>query len=347
MHFLEKFTLKNLSTGQQFLIYLLICIFPALIIWKFQIYPILLTENAILYLHATSAQVIAALIALSLVAYTHINSELNQKLMNDISLDDAIFLTKNNAFKDLTITLLVGVLSISASLLVLVSFEYIIFQDFFITISCISLLIFTSTLMRFVHRSFSPEAIQKNNDKVLEESKNELKELIADSLATTTEGGIQTVHTEEFDREALKEPASDSLESSLGKFFIVFSSFEDKLRKTYSKYNGYIPDNRTGSLRNIINSLVNNFQIIPHNLHKEILSLVKIRNSLAHASHETNISPQEINYYIRLIHDLEEKINFDFDIQERDKPYIQSTIYKIPVSKLEAFDKNTQEKLND
>lgn len=345
--------MKNLSIDEQFFINLLICFIPSAIIWIFKFYPILLTKDSLLYLHATSAQVIAALIALSLVAYTHINSELNQKLISDASLEDAIFLTKRNAFKDLTITLLVGILSITASLLVLGSFEYTSFQDLFISVSFISLLIFTSTLMRFVHRSFFPEAIQRNNDTVLKESKTELSEFIHDSIPLTKEEQtIQNIQTDGVDSNTFGENSqinSNSLEANLGKFFIAFSSFEDKLRKTYSKYNGYVPENRNGSLRNIINSLVNNFQIIPSRLHKEILSLVSIRNSLAHASHKTNISPKEIAEYINIIHYFEEMINFDSDLDTVDtnKLYSPSTKYTVSRYPNINLDSSTQEESND
>ena len=214
----KKNILKNLSTLNQFIIYFLICIFPAGGIFLLQFYPFILTENSILYLHATSAQVISALIALSLVAYTYLNSELNQKVLIDISLDDAIFLTKKNAFKDLTITILVGILSIFSSLLVLVSFNYIAVQDISMTVSFLSLVIFTFALIKFIHRSFSLEAIQKNNAKVLEESKKELEEFLPDSFKDVDD--LQD--SEENSR--LREVPLDSLEASLGKFFIAFEA---------------------------------------------------------------------------------------------------------------------------
>lgn len=330
--------MKNLSISEQVLIYIIICLIPTIIIANLKKYPILLTENSILYLHATSAQVIAALIALSLVAYTHLNTELNQKLGIDISLEDAILLTKNNAFKDLTITILVGVLSISASLLVLTLFNFRLLQDFFMSMSFMSLILFTYTLIRFVHRSFSPKAVQNNNDQVLEESKNELKELISDSVEESEEIATQIVHTEEIKTNDFRkspskpdESENNSLSDSLGNFFIAFSSFESKLRKAYSRYNGFVPNNRNGSLRNIVNELVFNFGVIPSNLHKDILSLVRIRNSLAHASHETNIKPKEITKYIQMIHEFERKIALHSDLnwEEMDSQYIQPTTYKI------------------
>ena len=326
--------MKNLSISLQLFIYIIVCLIPTVIIAILKIYPILLTENSILYLHATSAQVIAALIALSLVAYTHLNTELNQKLSIDISLEDAIFLTKSNAFKDLTITILMGILSISASLLVLTLFKYTVFQDFFMSMSFISLLIFTYALIRFVHRSFSPEAVQNNNDQVLKEGKSELKEFIPDSVEETKEIAPQTAHIEEVKaNDSRKFPSKPeelekkSFSDSLGNFFIAFSAFESKLRKAYSQYNGFVPNNRNGSLRNIVNELVVNFGFIPYNLHKEILSLVKIRNSLAHASHETNIEPEEITKYIQMIHDLERKIALHSKLNwdEMDHQYIQPT----------------------
>jgi len=330
--------LKNSSISKQLLIYTIICLIPSVIIAFFKIYPILLTENSILYLHATSAQVIAALVALSLVAYTHLNTELNQKVNIDTSLEDAIFLTKINAFKDLTITILIGVLSISASLLVLTLFKYTIFQDFFMSMSFISLLIFTYALIRFVHRSFSPEAVQNNNDQVLEESKNELKDFIPDPIEEAKEIAPQTAHMEELKTNdfrklpsELEELEKKSFSDTLGSFFIAFSSFESKLRKAYSRYNGFVPNNRNGSLRNIVNELAINFGVIPLNLHKEILSLVKVRNSLAHASHETNIEPEEITRYIQLIHELERKIDLHTKLNwdEMSHQYIQPTTYKV------------------
>lgn len=352
---MKKYVLKNLSTSIQLFIYIIVCLIPTVIIAIFKIHPILLTENSILYVHATSAQVIAALIALSLVAYTYLNTELNHKLSIDISLEDAIFLTKNNAFKDLTITILIGILSISASLLVLSSFKYQIFQDIFMSMSFMSLLIFTYTLIRFVHRSFSPEAVQNNNYQILEESKNELKEFIPSYVEETKEIAPQTanenVKTKNFREFPSKQEELEkkSFSDNLGSFFIAFSSFESKLRKAYSQYNGFVPNNRNGSLRNIVNELVVNFGVIPSNLHKEIISLVKIRNSLAHASHETNIKSEEITEYIKIIHELERKISLHskFNWDEIDHQYIQPTTYKITnkipeiIEDIESTDSNT------
>lgn len=58
---------------------------------------------------------------------------------------------------------------------------------------------------------------------------------------------------------------------------------------------------------------------------------MKVRNSLAHASHETNIEPEEITRYIQLIHELERKIDLHTKLNwdEMSHQYIQPTTYKV------------------
>nr|WP_279052851.1 hypothetical protein [Acinetobacter tandoii] len=279
--------MKKLTILAQCSLYIAVCLIPSSIIWIFNYYPILLSENSLLYLHATSAQIISALIALSLVAYTFLNGELSQKLRDDPTLEDAIFLTKNNAFKDLSVTVFVGLFSIATSLIVLSSFKYQSIQDFFIVTSFISLILFTFTLLNFIHRSFLPESVQKNNDEVLKESQLILNEVISSNLESDTKR---------------------SIESSLGSFFIEFSKFENQLRKIYSIYNPNHSKNMP--ISRIVHELIN-LQIIPEHYAKEIIYLLRIRNSLAHSSHNTDLNSTDIENWVRFIQEIIKSLDQD------------------------------------
>lgn len=308
----------NSSLKNQIFTYSAICVIPSSIIAICNYYPVFLTEDSILYLHATSAQVVSALVALSLVSYSFLNTELNQKQERDPTLEEAISRTKNYAFIDLTLTLFIGVFSVGSSLLVISSFKYPAFQDFFMSMSFSSLVLFAYALLKFIHRSFLPESVQKNNEEVFEDSKNNLNDLISEIPSHTSQkkniskhvpATSQTVNTTGSDSNVFGEIKSTTphttLQSSLGEFFIKFSEFENQIRDFHSKYTG-TPSSKM-SLAKIINQLIN-LQLIPDPYTKELIYLIRIRNSLAHSSHNTTLDSKDIQNWVKFITDMQAKI---------------------------------------
>lgn len=267
-------------------------------------------------MHATSAQVVSALLALSLVAYNFLNTELNQKQERDPTLEEAISITKSKSFNDLILTLFVGLLSVGSSLIVISSFKYQKIQDFSMSISFISLSLFTYTLLKFILRSFLPESVQKNSQEVFEDSKKHLNDLIADTPVNNTNAvspSTQGIDTSGFDSNSFGQQTAatstpPTLESSLGEFFINFSILENKIRDLHFKYVGN--NSKNIALGKMVHQLMN-LQLIPMQYAKELIYLLRVRNSLAHSSHNTDLSSKDIQNWIKFIKHLNEKIFTD------------------------------------
>lgn len=91
---------KNLTlTFIKFIIISLLTLaIPTIAIEKYQLYSITLTENSILYIYSTIAQVVAGLMALTLVAVPYLFTLLEKKYTTRQWLGNSCFYSKAKCF---------------------------------------------------------------------------------------------------------------------------------------------------------------------------------------------------------------------------------------------------------
>lgn len=259
---------------------------PSTIIEIGNFYYIKLSENSILYIYSVIAQVIAGLLALTLVAIPYLFDQLEKKRIEDETWDTAVHSAKRIVFDNLIIIFILGLLVITCCLLVLSSFNYLSFQDFFITTSTCGFLYFCFYLTYLVIYSFDPQRLAKLNDEYLES--------FNDSQQT------EKNNNEDMNQENHNLNNETKLRESIGNFFIQFSKLEKAILR---KFNIKFPTRNTPPLRKAIEDLTN-IQEINKPIYYELIPILKFRNSLAHHTDNANLTSEQIDRQAHVIQNI-------------------------------------------
>lgn len=223
---------------------LLVLVIPTVAIEVKQLYFIVLSENSILYIYSTIAQVIAGLIALTLISIPYLYNELEIKLRADDTLETAITTAKQNLFEYLLMIFATGIISILFCLITIGSFNYIKFQNISITLSTFSFFNFIAILFYLVFYSFDPERLTKISNNYIEKLNNDNninKELNSENItAVITDGSkidFNITTTSEFD-------------SEIEKFLNEFTVIKSKIYKLNESINSELSSKSNAQISN-------------------------------------------------------------------------------------------------
>lgn len=269
------------------LISLLPLVLPVLIIEKYQLYFIILSENSILYIYSTIAQVLAGLMALTLVAVPYLYTLLEKNVQEDESWETAVSIAKENVFEYFLMIFIIGIVSILFCLFTMGAFNYVKYQDYSLTIATCSFLYFISILLYLIFYSFDPTRLSKISNEYVKKylEKKSLKS--NHSTQVISLDGIES----EITSKDLEFKEEDNLHSSIGCFFIEYSKFEGNIN-TYYKNVVNSPKSPPFMLK--INEL-KHFNLLPDDLYDEINNIRIFRNALAHTSHQMDLNKSLID----------------------------------------------------
>lgn len=266
-------------------------ILPVLIIENYNLYFITLSENSILYIYSTIAQVISSLIALTLIAVPYLFSLLEKNTQQDESWETSVLIAKEKVFEYLLMVFIIGIFSVVSCLIVIGAFNYPPYQDYSLTIATSSFIYFILIVFYLIIYSFDPNRLSKINDEYIDkyiDNKNK------SNTQTISPNGIDSLEVSE---KLETTNASHNFSSSIGDFFMEFSKLEDNINKYYLQFSKSI---KNPTFMQKVKEL-NHFGIIPNNLYKQLNEVRVFRNALAHTSHKMDLNQN-------LIKDLIEKI---------------------------------------
>lgn len=222
---------KNLTlTFIKFIIISLLTLaIPTIAIEKYQLYSITLTENSILYIYSTIAQVVAGLMALTLVAVPYLFTLLEKNIQQDNGWETAVSIAKQNVFEYLLMIFLIGIISILFCLFVIGTFNYLDYQNYSLTIATCSFLYFILIVLYLIFFSFDPTRLSKINDEYVEKY---LKDKNDENISNSQVISPESIEPEIISGDS-KIQETNNISSSIGNFFIEYSKFEDFINECY------------------------------------------------------------------------------------------------------------------
>lgn len=279
---------------------LLTLVIPVITIEEFQLYSIILSENSILYIYSTIAQVVAGLMALTLVAVPYLFTLLEKNIQQDESWETAVSIAKEKVFEYFLMIFIIGIVSVLFCLIVIGTFNYLDYQNYSLTIATCSFLYFISIVLYLIFYSFDPTRLSKINDKYVEkylEKKN--VENLPNAQIISPEG----IRPEIISKD-LEIKSEQNISSSVGNFFMEYSKFEDNINTYYKKL---VESTKKPPFIQQIKEL-NRFNIIPDNLYHEINDIRIFRNALVHTSHKMELDKNLIDNLILKIRNINQEI---------------------------------------
>lgn len=130
--------------------------------WLLKIEYVLLSENQILYIYSSLAQVIGALLGLTISGYSVMDSKMKTLSDSDDTLTDYVADIRPHYFKSFIYIIIFSIVNIILCLLVIATYDntYNKFTPFFMTESIIVFIFIMTELLRFVHY-LNPSTIRK------------------------------------------------------------------------------------------------------------------------------------------------------------------------------------------
>lgn len=266
---------------------LLTLVIPVITIEKFQLYSIILSENSILYIYSTIAQVVAGLMALTLVAVPYLFTLLEKKIQQDESWETAVSIAKEKVFEYFLLIFIIGIVSVLFCLIVIGTFNYLDYQNYSLTIATCSFLYFISIVLYLIFYSVDPTRLSKINDKYVEKY---LEKKNVENLPNAQIISPKGIRPEIISKD-LEIKSEQNISSSVGNFFMEYSKFEDNINTYYKKL---VESTKKPPFIQQIKEL-NRFNIIPDNLYHEINDIRIFRNALVHTSHQMELDKNLID----------------------------------------------------
>jgi hypothetical protein len=220
---------------------------------------IYLSENQILYIFSTSAQVIAGLFGLSMAGYGFLNDTLNRAVSDDETLIDAITELRSRFYQTIILMGILAIVSVLLSLLCISTYriESYSFISLIINISAIFIINEIMLIIFFAFTIIDPKKVERISDSLKRE---------ADKQTTGEETGDLSEFMKDFNQ----------IESDLKKYSEIIMS--DGVLQKNSKYSSYRLSNGR-----IAEFLYKN-EKISHELFENLLSVIKYRNYVVHST---------------------------------------------------------------
>lgn len=260
---------------------------PVVIIEKKELYFIILSENSILYIYSTIAQVLSGLMALTLVAIPYLYNLLDKKLLDDESLETAVSIAKEKVFEYFLMIFIIGIASIIFCLFALGTFNYLKYQDYSLTVATCSFIYFLFILLYLIFYSFDPQRLSKISNSYVKTYLDIKTHEESPITQVVSPHGIEP----EVITENLEAKEKNQLHSSIGSFFIEFSKLENNINNYYK---GSVDTSKNSSFIYKINEL-RNFNLITDDLYNKIMDIRVFRNALAHTSHQMDLNKNSID----------------------------------------------------
>ena len=275
-----------------FLIAILLLIAVAIIIDQCKFYPVLITENSILYIFSVIPQVIIGLLALTLVALPYQFNILENKTIQDEQWFDAVVTSKNFIFNNFIAVFLIGISTVISSLISLGSFEYQRIQNYFFTLSTLGALVFLSYFIYLIIYSFNPDRLKNIENKYIVK----LNEEIRQSIKPKT----QTIEPKGFDISNISVDSNiDNKDSyqSIGSFISKFAQLENKIRHLHKEK---FPNSKNTPLFTAIRQLCIS-EALTIQQGEKINRIRMFRNALVHRDSQQVVKPELLNQYNQML----------------------------------------------